>query len=468
MQVKSLEMKKKFLIFLIIVCCGKEQGSDISVRENLPTNEIEQSNNNTTSSNQQPIEVSSFADNDLNNEVMMQAFWWSSYNDSRIASYESYYDFINAHLEDFSQAHIDLLWLPPTSDSADGMGYHPRELYNLNSLHGNENQLRNLLDNLKSRKIHAMADLIFNHRAATGTWTDFFNPTWSCESICIDDEATNDPNAFGTKPCGDPDEGINWGSARDLNHKSLEVQNGLKEYIVKLKNIGFDSWRYDYAQGYPAKYIASYNDSAPYYYAVAEVWNGNIDSLKHWIDTSRKTTNDKIVRRTAVFDFALKYKLNESIVQKMYHYLDIDYSLASHEGYKDKGITFLDNHDSGCVNHDNCEALFSSDANEIAQGYAYLLTHPGIPMIWIYHYLFIDPTGALKDIIDGLIIVRKENGIHANSKLEVVETMNGDNGYYVAEIDDKLLVKIGSGEFEASEEWSVVRSYENIIIWTKS
>ena len=56
--------------------------------------------------------------------------------------------------------------------------------------------------------------------------------------------------------------------ARDLNHKSLEVQNGIKEYFNRLKTLGFDSWRYDFVKGYPAKYVGEYNQSTSYYISV--------------------------------------------------------------------------------------------------------------------------------------------------------------------------------------------------------
>ncbi|MBL6669316.1 MAG: hypothetical protein ISP72_04255 [Flavobacteriaceae bacterium] len=466
-------MKKMllFLIFILLLSCEKlviNTLQEDGINENEVASVSETASSPLLSETETEVEISRFSDKDPNNDVIMQAFWWSSYNDSRLTQNGSYYNTLNQYLDDISRAHIDLLWLPPLSDSADGMGYHPRELFNFNSLHGTKEELESLLINMGSRKIHAMADLVFNHRAATETWTDFFNPSWSCESICIDDEATTNPNMFGTVPCGDKDEGLNWSSARDLNHKSIEVQEGLKEFISRLNNIGFDSWRYDFGQGYPSKYIASYNNSSSYYIAVAEVWSGNIDTLKYWIDNSDKTISGQVVEKTAVFDFALKYKLNEAIVNKRFDRLNINYSLGFHQGYKDKSITFLDNHDSGCINHNNCESLYSSNIIEIEQGYAYLLTHPGIPMIWIYHYLFADPFGNLKQTINQLIELRKEMKIHANSNINVLDIANGNGGYYLAEIDNKLLIEIGSGGHQPNQNYDLILSSSGFNIWKKT
>lgn len=410
--------------------------------------------------------TSIYADNNPNNDVMMQAFWWDSYSDSKISNYSSFYDFIKDKIVTLSNAHIDAIWLPPSSEG-EGMGYHPRKLFDFNSEHGTKEQLESLLSLMKSRKMHGMADLVINHRIGTATWTDFTEPTWTCESICIDDEGYTNPNAFGTKPCGDLDEGESWGGARDLNHKSLEVQNGIKDYLTRLKALGFDSWRYDFVKGFPAKYVGEYNQSGSYYFSVGEFWDGNLTALKSWIDDTKYTTSDILTETSAAFDFALKYKLRDAIVSRNYSLLESNNSLASLAGYGDKSITFLDNHDTGCINRTDCDNIFSKNINELTKGYAYLLTHPGIPMIWGYHYFFSDTSGSLKKDIDELILIRKEKGINATSTVQVIETKNGSSGYYVAQIDNKLLIKIGDGSYTPSAGWNVLKTGSGYSIWSK-
>ena len=75
--------------------------------------------------------------------------------------------------------------------------------------------------------------------------------------------------------------------ARDLNHKSTEVQQGIIDYLSRLKSLGFDSWRYDFVKGYPPRYIATYNQALPYYFSVGEYWDANTDKLKSWIEHSQ-------------------------------------------------------------------------------------------------------------------------------------------------------------------------------------
>jgi len=410
--------------------------------------------------------TSIYADNNPYNDVMMQAFWWDSYSDSKINTYNSFYDFTKDKIVALSNAHIDAIWLPPPSEG-EGMGYHPRKLFDFNSEHGSKEQLESLITFMKSRQMHAMADIVINHRIGTATWTDFTEPSWSCESICIDDEGYTNPEAFGTKPCGDFDEGESWGGARDLNHKSLEVQNGIKDYFNRLKALGFDSWRYDFVKGYPAKYVGEYNQSTSYYISVGEYWDGNITALKSWIDNTKFTTTDILTEESAAFDFVLKYKLHDAIVNKNYTLLESNNSLASLDGYGDKSITFLDNHDTGCINRTDCDNLFSKNISELTKGYVYILTHPGIPMIWGYHYFFTDSSGSLRKDIDELILIRKENGINATSSVQVIETKNGTTGYYLAEIGNKLLVKIGDGSYTPSATWKPLKSGSGYGIWSK-
>ena len=57
--------------------------------------------------------TSIYADSNPYNDVMMQAFWWDSYSDSKISNFNSFYDFIKDKIVELSNAHIDVIWLPP-------------------------------------------------------------------------------------------------------------------------------------------------------------------------------------------------------------------------------------------------------------------------------------------------------------------------------------------------------------------
>lgn len=452
------ELKTFFLLFCTIYissCSSSENPSQENLEPSLanPADFIDQG-------------TSIYADNNPLNDVLLQGFWWDSYSDQRLNNFENLYDFLSQQLISLSNAHFDLIWFPPASE-AEGMGYHPRELFDFNSKHGSKSQLETLLASIQERQMHAMADLVLNHRVGTYNWNDFTNPAWGCNSICIDDEGYTNPEAFGTPPCGDEDEGEAWGGARDLNHKSEEVQEGIKDYLNRLKDLGFDSWRYDFVKGFPAKYVGEYNHAVPYYLAVGEFWDGNAMILKQWIDQTQQTLSGISTAKTAAFDFSLKYLLQDAVVNSNYTVLNQGNILSDLAPYKTKAITFLDNHDTGCINRDDCDNLFSRNIADIEAGYAFLLTHPGIPMVWGYHYFFTDPSGELKTRIDELILIRKAHEIDAQSKVEIIEVKNGSNGYYLAQIDGKILIKIGMGSFSPEATWTAARSGTKYAIWVK-
>jgi hypothetical protein len=49
----------------------------------------------------------------------------------------------------------------------------------------------------------------------------------------------------------------------------------------------------------------------------------------------------------------------------------------------------------------------------------------------------------------------------------VVEAKDGASGYYVAQIDQNLLVKIGSGAYAPDSQWNVHRKALAYAIWEK-
>ena len=73
-------------------------------------------NSEQTSSPVEDNGISIFADDDPNNDVMMQAFWWDSFKDLKISNYSSYYQYINSLIIELSNANIDVIWFPPVSE----------------------------------------------------------------------------------------------------------------------------------------------------------------------------------------------------------------------------------------------------------------------------------------------------------------------------------------------------------------
>jgi alpha-amylase len=375
--------------------------------------------------------ASAFAQADTS--VMLQGFNWLSHNNN-------WYPTVGAKIADIKASRIDAIWLPPPSDAASNEGYLPRELYKLNSQYGTQVQLQTLINSLHTTNIKALADIVINHRVGLLDWGDFTNPTWGCWAATSDDEWTG--------ACGNPDTGLPYGAARDLDHTNATVRADLKTWMNWLKNtIGFDGWRYDFVHGYSAGYIKEYNDATSPYFSVGENWDGDKNVINNWIIGAQGSS--------AAFDFALKGVLHTAV--------NGNYSVLSESGNApgvigmnpSKAVTFIDNHDTGSP-----QALWPFPSNKVMQGYAYILTHPGIPMVfWDHIYNW-----GLHDEITNIIKVRKNNGLNSTSTIVVQQAQTN---LYAAIIDDKVAMKIGPGSWNPGSGYTLRASGIDYAVWDK-
>ncbi|WP_309642687.1 starch-binding protein [Flavobacterium sp.] len=394
------------------------------------------------------------------NDIMLQAFGWDVHTQASVSSEGGLYNYLKNRTSGYATAGFNVIWLPPPSKSTGGVGYIPTELFNFSqTVYGSEAQLRALLTafNTSTPRIHPMADIVVNHRGGTTNWTDFTNPTWDCHSITSNDEA-NFVAITGVRPCGTPDTGEDFNGARDLDHTNLQVQNGVKEYLTRLKALGFDSWRWDVAKGFSAGYFGDYINASSPYASVGEYWDGNTATLKSWINGTGN--------RSAAFDFSLYYNaLQPAINNGNYAALSGNPGLAGQFGYADKAVTFIDNHDTFV----KPGSFVTSD--NIMKGYAYILTHPGIPCVFFPHYyggtyrkdgVTVSYT-ANQTAIDKLMAIRKTNGINAYSAVVV----SNASSFYSATIDNKVVVKIGPGMWNPGTGWVLKTSGTDYAVWER-
>jgi len=135
--------------------------------------------------------------------------------------------------------------------------------------------------------------------------------------------------------------------------------------------------------------------------------------------------------RAAAFDFTTKGILQEAVKSsELWRLKDSNGRPAGMIGVlPQKAVTFIDNHDT--------QNKWPFPPDKLLQGYAYILTHPGIPTIFYDH--FVD--GSLKSKTQNLMAIRKRNSINANSNCTII-TAEGD--LYMAVIDENIVMKIGS------------------------
>ena len=395
------------------------------------------------------------------NDIMFQTFGWDVHQQKIVSDEGGLYNFINNRANGYAVAGFNVLWLPPPSKSTGGTGYLPTELFNFSSTSfGTEAQLRAMLTtlNTSSPRIHPMADIVVNHRVGTTSWMDFTNPTWDCKSVCSTDEASGTANTSGLKPCGGSDTGEDFNGGRDLDHNDPQVKNGVKEYLTRLKALGFDSWRWDVAKGFSAGFFGDYIEASTPYSSVGEFWDGNRITLKNWVDGTRG--------KSAAFDFDLYYDLIEAVNNGNYGRLSGGYpGLAGIFGYADKTVTFVDNHDTFVKG-----SIITSD--NIMKGYAYIMTHPGVPCVFFPHYY--GGTYKKENVtvvytanetpINKLMAIRKANGINAYSSVVVSNAGN----FYSAIVDNKVAVKIGPGSWDPGAGWVLNTFGTDYAVWSKA
>jgi len=386
-------------------------------------------------------------------DVMLQAFYWDSYADSKWTN-------LTSQASELAGS-FDLVWLPPSGNAnspySNTMGYTDVYYFNQNSSFGTQTELKTLISTLKNAGTRCVADIVINHRNGVTSWTDFPSETyngvtytWGSWAICNTDECV----AKGYAATGGADEGENFDGARDLDHRNVTVQNTIKAYQQFLKNdMGYDGWRYDMTKGYPGSYNAMYNDAANAYYSVGEYWDGSYDALWNWI----KAANYK----STTFDFSFKYALNNfasaggDFTKLVWTYNGAyqPAGLIHHPDSKRYATTFIDNHDTYRDNN-----KFTGD---VLVANAFMLCSPGIPCVSLPHWK------QYKNEIKAMIAARHSVGIHSESAVTVNQV---NSNSYVATVIGKngsLIVKLGSGSYAIPSDYTLATSGNNYAIYTK-
>ena len=369
--------------------------------------------------------------------VMLQGFFWDSYNDSRWARLEKQAD-------DLATT-FDLVWVPQSGNcGGQSMGYD--DLYwfdNYNSSFGDEAQLRSMIQTFKQKGIGTIADVVINHRKNVSNWVDFPKETYKgvtyemvSTDICANDDDGEtkkwaDKNGYNLSSNNDTGEG--WGGMRDLDHKSENVQKIVKAYLDFLLNdLGYTGFRYDMVKGYSASYTKLYNESAKPKFSVGECWDSS-NTIKNWINDTSKTS--------AAFDFQFRYTVRNAINNGDWTYLgkqnEGNWPLVSNNyekgAYRQYAVTFVENHDT----EKRANAAQDPIKKDTLAANAYLLAMPGTPCIFLTHWK------AYKQELANMVAVRKAVGITNLSDYEVKAT---NKDYYAVQVTGtkgKLLAVVG-------------------------
>ncbi len=381
--------------------------------------------------------------------VMIQGFHWTAWKNS------PWWNIVGDRADQISEAGIDIVWFPPSSDSLSEEGYMPRKLNIQDSKYGSRAQLVSAIKKFHAKDIKVIADIVINHRVGFLDWADFTEPEWGPDSVCSDDE-------WG-KGEGNPDTGKGFHAARDIDHTKAYVRESVKSWMGWLKDsIGYDGWRYDYARGIAPEYFKLYSQSSNSSFSVAEIWDdldiNDPDAHRQRLCDWMKSAGEKI----KVFDFTTKGLLQYAIANKQYWRLKDRFSAPSGliGWWPTNAVTFIDNHDTADRISSGNHKAWPFPAGKIMQGYAYILTHSGIPCVYWPHFF----DNGLKNEITALIKIRKSFGINSASSVQIVKA---SQDVYSAIIDDKVAMKIGGGYWDPGSDWKLQIQGDEYKVWVK-
>ena len=348
--------------------------------------------------------------------VMLQGFYWDSFDETTWAKLEAQADEIAPYFQ--------LIWIPQSgwcNRSYNSMGYMPVYYFNQNSSFGSEAQLRSMIDTYRRRGTGFIADVVVNHRnnlGVNGSWVDYPAETYNGQTyqmlptdICRNDDggATSDwASQNGLAVSENDDTGEDWSGCRDLDHQSENVQNCIKAYLKFLiEDIGYTGFRYDMVKGFWASFIADYNTYAKPAFSVGEYWDST-EKIRQWVNYSRGYVSD--TPTSAAFDFQFRYRVRDAINNRDWRWLGWDQKpLSAEDYYKQYAVTFVENHDT---EHRSNGAEQDPIRSDTLAANAYLLAMPGTPCVFYKHWR--DNKYALKQ----MILARRLAGITNTSSTQ--------------------------------------------------
>ncbi|XP_039137593.1 probable alpha-amylase 2 [Dioscorea cayenensis subsp. rotundata] len=402
-------------------------------------------------------ETEPFTGNVIQNgrEILLQAFNWESHK----------YDWwknLEDKVPDIAKSGFTSVWLPPPSHCAlEPEGYLPQNLYSLNSAYGSEHQLKSLLQKLCSYKVRAMADIVINHRVGTRQGHGGMYNRFDGIPLPWDEHAvTSCSGGSGNKSTGENFEGF-----PNIDHTQNHVRRDIIGWLTWLRNtIGFQDFRFDFAKGYDAKYVKEYVEESKPLFSIGEYW---VDcSYSSGLDHNQDNHRQGIINwidgtggLCAAFDFTTKGILQEAITGQFWRLRDSDGKPPGVMGWwPSRAVTFIENHDTGST-----QQRWPFPSSHVMQGYAYILTHPGLPMVFYDH--FYDWGQSMHDQILKLMEIRKLLDIHSESSIRILEAKSN---LYAAIIGEKLCMKIGDEAWcPDGEEWILATSGHSYAIWNK-
>ncbi|KAJ4826079.1 hypothetical protein Tsubulata_015174 [Turnera subulata] len=397
-----------------------------------------------------PVEKKLESGTGTGREIVFQGFNWESWR-------RKWYQELAPKAADLSKSGITAVWFPPPTQSVAPQGYMPSDLYNLNSAYGSVEDLKFCIEEMHSQDLLALGDVVLNHRCAekqspNGIWNIFGGKlAWGPEAIVCDD-----PHFEGR---GNPSSGDIFHAAPNVDHSQEFVRKDIREWLNWLKSdIGFDGWRLDFVRGFSGTYVKEYIESSNPAFSIGEYWDSlayehgslcyNQDAHRqriiNWINATGGTSS--------AFDVTTKGILHSALHNEYWRLIDPHGRPTGVMGWwPSRAVTFLENHDTGST-----QGHWPFPRDKLAQGHAYILTHPGTPVVFYDHFYDF----GMHDIITELIEARRRAGIHCRSTVKI---FHANNEGYAALIGDTLVMKLGHLDWNPSKENNLEGSWQKFV-----
>ncbi|CAL2101336.1 Alpha-amylase SusA, family GH13_7 lipoprotein precursor [Tenacibaculum sp. 190130A14a] len=303
--------------------------------------------------------------------VMMQAFYWD------VPAGGTWWNTVKDKVQDWSDAGIDAIWLPPASKAQNGamsMGYDPFDYFDfgkydqmgsVETRFGSEDELKGLITEAHDAQLSVIADIVINHNSGGDSeFNPVSNQNYWTKFTPASGRFIRDYNDFHPNHNFTSDTGV-FGGFPDLSHHQVRVQNELwknPESVAKYyKNvIGFDGWRFDYVKGFEPWVVKDWKNEVGGF-TVGEYWDGNAATLDWWSGQAE----------ASAFDFACYYRMKDAFDGNNLNKLNDDMLWKRNSM---RAVTFVTNHDTNEIYHGKMLA------------YAYILTHEGYPTIFYRDY----------------------------------------------------------------------------------
>ncbi len=269
-----------------------------------------------------------------------------------------------AKLDYLQNLGITGIWLTPVVENQHGgyHGYWATDFYKVDPNLGDMATLKKLVDEAHKRGIKVFLDLVVNHTAPTHKFVDE-KPDWFHKGGSITDWNSQE-QIENFKLAGLP----------DLAQENPEV----KQYLLDMSKwwidqTGVDGFRLDTVRHVPTWFWEEYSKELhahkPGFYLMGEAWNGDLNYLKRYLETGL----DSLV------DFARLFPMQDVFMRgEDPAILHAMVGRQIQETPETVWSSFIDNHDVPRF----VTGSAPGGENKLRLALAYLLTSPGMPIIY--------------------------------------------------------------------------------------